>query len=362
MAVYSNSDVRRSSVIIGNLTYLHQSSDVLMFKASALRGDRARAGKQLSQQCIDVVSPNGIERVVEERRGSRRLSLASSCLYSADNSPALSCSEFSDISSPATTCFEFESDPPKAACIPHAPQAIARPARKPRPQTICAPAAHRQSLQRSIGYKTSQTLEFHRYSEQGPSEQHRRVLEIATNHSRVDSPTSSAKASVRLAGGLRPLSLASKADVAPPAAPELLSFRRQLVQHIRQRFNESSARERLVQHLQALREKVVTRANVLYQPATFPGDLEADLPGRSALDISRSSLSRYSRVLRLTGQRDEERARTDGSGRSEAPSTRPGFRQTMFRWMMEWLWDGDHDSIVKTSADAAIFTAMAMVL
>ncbi|KAL1704448.1 hypothetical protein EV121DRAFT_291407 [Schizophyllum commune] len=354
MATYLPNDIRRSSMIIGNLTYLQHTSDALLSKASVLREDRGLFGKQLSHG-IHIVSIDGVERVVPDRLESRRLSLASSSLSSVEDSPALSCSEFSDISSPATTCSEFEAVSPPT-WTPSASQAVTRSGRKPRPTTICAPPSFRQQARRSIGYKNSQTLEFNRYSQPSSNDQYSRVLDLATKRPPIQrSVLNAASARPRFSGGLRPLSLVAKADVAPPpTAVSVASLRRQLVQRLKQRFNKSTARERLAWHLHSLRDTVVAKVNDFY-PQRDIGDLEADLPGRNALDIVRAEITPRLRTLRLSGF-----TRTNAEESEPAPSG--GFRQTMFRWMMEWLWDGEADSIMKTSADAAIYTAMAMVL
>ncbi|KAL1732610.1 hypothetical protein EV714DRAFT_282455 [Schizophyllum commune] len=355
MAIYSPNDIRRSSMIIGNLTYLQNTSDALLSKASALREDDGLSGKQLSRG-IHIVSIDGVERVVPDRLNFRRLSLASSFLSSAENSPALSCSEFSDISSPATTCSEFEAVSPKPTWNPSASQAVTYSGRKPRPTTICAPPSFRQQARRSIGYKNSQTLEFNRYSQPSSNDQYSRILGLATKRPPIQrSVLDAASARPRFSGGLRPLSLVAKADVAPPpTAVSVASLRRRLVQRLKQRFNKSTARERLAWHLHSLRDTVVAKVNDFY-PQRDIGDLEADLPGRNALDIVRAEITPRLRTLRLSGF-----TRTNAEESETAPSG--GFRQTMFRWMMEWLWDGEADSIMKTSADAAIYTAMAMVL
>ncbi|KAL1720970.1 hypothetical protein EV715DRAFT_288891 [Schizophyllum commune] len=360
MAIYSPNDIRRSSMIIGNLTYLQHTSDVLLSKASALREDHGLLGKQLSHG-IHIVSIDGVERVVPDRLESRRLSLASSFLSSVEDSPALSCSEFSDISSPATTCSEFEAVSPKPTWTPSASQAVTRSGRKPRPTTICAPPSFRQQARRSIGYKNSQTLEFNRYSQPSSNDQYSRVLDLATKRPPIQrSVLDAASARPRFSGGLRPLSLVAKADVAPPnTAVSVASLRRQLVQRLKQRFNKSAARERLAWHLHSLRDTVVAKVNDFY-PQRVIGDLEADLPGRNALDIVRAEITPRLRSLRLSGF-TRTSAAVESVEESE-PAPTGGFRQTMFRWMMEWLWDGEADSIVKTSADAAIYTAMAMVL
>ncbi|TRM62351.1 hypothetical protein BD626DRAFT_584138 [Schizophyllum amplum] len=348
------SDVQRSSMIIGNLTYLQHPSDACVSAASAFCQGYSQSGKRHSRKILPV---GDFEDFATSLHESRRFSLALDGISSAENTPALSCSEFSDVSSPATTCSEFTGAPDAMWSAPTS--SPIKKLRKPRPTTICVPPSFRPQLsRRSIGYKTAQTLEFNRRSSAAPTERYDRVLEIATQR-----PLALPVARARSSKGLRPLSLVAKADVSAtaPSVTETSSTtaraRRLLLQAVKARLQRSDAPKQLWRRLGSIRQKVIVSVPWLGARNSQVHDVEAALPNRNAVDSERPDTGRGLRPLRLT-------RRTTVPPRAPLPEAgvHTGLRQTMFRWMMEWLWDAESESVMKASADAATFLAMSIML